>query len=137
MRALRLDGSARRIRPEVQDAERTSSPQGRLKYRSELIDHGTKQAVVQWIRSRPEPALDLPRLAGSELIEVSESNPLLLGPSAGNCKGLHAHGVRGGASTTKSVGAPAIGIRGGHEQGADLAPRPHRLTHLRQVAGGL
>ena len=25
------------------------------------------------------------------------------------CKGLHAHGVRGGASTTKSVGAPAIG----------------------------
>ena len=106
-------------------------------YSGELIDHGTKQAVVQWIRSRPEPALDLPRLAGSELIEVSESNPLLLGPSAGNCKGLHAHGVRGGASTTKSVGAPAIGIRGGHEQGADLAPRPHRLTHLRQVAGGL
>ena len=106
-------------------------------YSGELIDHGTKQAVVQWIRSRPEPALDLPRLAGSELIEVSESNPLLLGPSAGNCKGLHAHGVRGGASKTKSVGAPAIGIRGGHEQGADLAPRPHRLTHLRQVAGGL
>ena len=54
-----------------------------------------------------------------------------------DCKGLHAHGVRGGASKTKSVGAPAIGIRGGHEQGADLAPRPHRLTHLRQVAGGL
>ena len=58
-------------------------------------------------------------------------------PSGTPCKGLHAHGVRGGASTTKSVGAPAIGIRGGHEQGADLAPRPHRLTHLRQVAGGL
>ena len=44
-------------------------------YTGELIDPGTKQAVVQWIRSRPEPALDLPRLAGSELIEVSESNP--------------------------------------------------------------
>ena len=106
-------------------------------YTGELIDHGTKQAVVQWIRSRPEPALDLPRLAGSGLIEVSESNPLLLGSSAGNCKGLHAHGVRGSTSTTKSVGAPAVGIRGGHVQGADLAPRPHRLTHLRQVAGGL
>ena len=53
------------------------------------------------------------------------------------CKGLHAYGVRGSTSTTKSVGAPAVGIRGGHVQGADLAPRPHRLTHLRQVAGGL
>ena len=106
-------------------------------YTGVLIDHGTKQAVVQWIRSRPEPALELPRLAGSELIEISESNPLLLGPSAGNCKGLHAHGVRGGASPSKSVGAPAFGIRGGHVRGDDLAPRPHRLAHLRQVAGGL
>ena len=60
-----------------------------------------------------------------------------LAPTPQACKGLHAHGVRGGASPSKSVGAPAFGIRGGHVRGDDLAPRPHRLAHLRQVAGGL
>ena len=104
-------------------------------YTDVQIDPGTKQAVVQWIRSRPEADHDLPRLAGSELVEVSESNPLLLGPSAGNCKGANC--IQPGSSASRSAAFGGVGRLGTTAKARGrgwkpTTPRTQRLASLRQ-----